>query len=52
MGLYKEFAIRTQENQRPDDINEEDWTIDHPLRHWKSKNFIGNFNIVTLEALI
>jgi hypothetical protein len=41
IGLYKEFAIRTQENHHPDDIKEEDWTIDHPLHgmpFYKKKN--------------
>ena len=50
-GLYKEFTIRTQENQRPEDITEDAWAIDHPLR-WKTDNFIENFNSVTFEALV
>ncbi len=50
-GLYKEFTIRLQENQRPIDIAEEDWTVDHPLR-WNTANFLENFNSVTLESLL
>jgi hypothetical protein len=50
-GLYKEFSIRTQENPRPNDITEEAWTIDHPLR-WQTENFIENFNAVSMEALL
>jgi hypothetical protein len=49
-GLYKEFSIRTQEDLRPEDINEEDWNLDHPLR-LQLANFLENFNSVTLEAL-
>jgi hypothetical protein len=50
-GIYKEFIIRTQENQRPNDILEDDWTVDHPLR-WKTENFLENFNGVSFEALL
>ncbi len=50
-GLSKEFLIRTQENPRPNDINEEYWTVNHPLQ-WQKGNFIENFNSVTIEALI
>jgi hypothetical protein len=45
-GLYKEFSVRTQENPRPNDIAEDAWTIDHPLR-WNTENFIENFNGVS-----
>ncbi len=50
-GLYHKFTIRTQENQRPDDIPEDNWTQDHPL-WWKTENYIKNFNGVTLDALL
>jgi hypothetical protein len=50
-GLYKEFTVRTQENTWPPDIPEEQWTDDHPLR-WQTANFIENFNIISITALL
>jgi len=46
-GLYQEFQIRTQENERPEDIPEDEWTQDHPLR-WQTANFLDNFLAVNL----
>jgi hypothetical protein len=37
-GLYQEFHIRTQGNARPEDISEDEWIQDHPLR-WQTANF-------------
>lgn len=51
VGLYKEFTIRTQENQQPNDIDEEEWTADHPLC-WNTENFLKNFNSVALDAIL
>lgn len=50
-GLYQEFQIRTQENERPDDIPEDEWTQDHPL-HWQTANFLDNFSAVNFEKLV
>jgi hypothetical protein len=50
-GLYKKFTVRTQENTRPPDIPEEQWTDDHPLR-WQTANFIENFNSILIIALL
>jgi hypothetical protein len=38
-GLYNEFNVCTQENLCPNDINEDAWITDHPLR-WQTENFI------------
>ncbi len=37
-GLYQEFQIRLQENDKPDEIPDEDWTQYHPLP-WQTTNF-------------
>jgi hypothetical protein len=29
-GLYNEFQVKLDENPRPDEIAEEDWTVNHP----------------------
>jgi hypothetical protein len=49
-GLYQEFQIRMQENDRPQEIPEDDWTLDHPLR-WQTANFLENFSAVTYQML-
>jgi hypothetical protein len=50
-GLYPEFQIRLQENDRPDEIPEDDWTLNHPLR-WQTANFLEKFSTVNLTTLI
>jgi hypothetical protein len=49
-GLYKEFILKTTENPRPNDIPEDEWVFDHPLR-WQTENYLENFNSVTLATL-
>jgi hypothetical protein len=50
-GLCPEFQIRLQENDRPDAIPEDDWTLNHPLR-WQTANFLEKFSAVTLSDLL
>jgi hypothetical protein len=50
-GLYQEFQIRLQENDRLEEIPEDDWTLDHPLR-WQTANFLENFSAVTYQMLL
>jgi hypothetical protein len=50
-GMYPEFQIRLQENDRPDEIPEDDWTLNHPLR-WQTANFLENFSTVPFEILL
>jgi hypothetical protein len=50
-GLYQEFQIRTQVNERPEDIPENEWTQDHPLC-WQTANFLDNFSAVNFEKLV
>jgi hypothetical protein len=49
-GLYQEFQIKLRENDKPDDIPEDEWTQDHPLR-WQTANFLDNFAAVSFSAL-
>jgi hypothetical protein len=35
MGLYEEFTIWTQGKQHPNAIDEDEWTMNHPLC-WKT----------------
>jgi hypothetical protein len=50
-GLFPEFQIRLNENARPEEISEDDWTLDHPLR-WQTANFLENFSAVSFPALV
>jgi len=49
-GLFSEFQIRLSENPRPEEIPEDEWTNNHPLR-WKTANFLENFAAVKYEAI-
>jgi hypothetical protein len=50
-GMYPEFQIRLQQNDRPDDIPEDDWTLNHPLR-WQTAIFLENFSTVPFHILL
>jgi hypothetical protein len=50
-GLYNEFQVKLDENPRPDEIAEEDWTVNHPLR-WKTVIFLENFSDVPYERIL
>jgi len=50
-GLYNEFQVKLDENPRPDEIAEEDWTVNHPL-HWKTVIFLENFSDVPYERIL
>jgi hypothetical protein len=49
--MYPEFQIRLQQNDRPDDIPEDDWTLNHPLR-WQTAIFLENFSTVPFHILL
>jgi len=49
-GLFSEFQIWLSENPRPEEIPEDEWTNNHPLR-WKTANFLENFAAVKYEAI-